>query len=122
MSEDEAISLGKVSTTKELKGCGMMCGVLLFQITTPPSRTLKNWCTGCSLKLHTLFLHYVFLQGLNWHLQMFTRMWDKHPLATEGNRTPQQLWMAGLLFGKQDNPDQVTLFSLLYTGLFADYS
>ncbi|KAA0712532.1 hypothetical protein E1301_Tti019072 [Triplophysa tibetana] len=57
--------------------------------------------------LHTLCLHYVFLPRLNWHLQLFVRMWDKHPLATEGNRTPQQLWMAGLLLGQQDNPDQI---------------
>ncbi len=67
--------------------------------------------------LHVICLHYVFLPRLNWHLQEFMRMWDKHPLSTEGNRSPEQLWVAGLLLGNQENPEQVTLI-LLYNTLF----
>lgn len=60
--------------------------------------------------LHIICLHYVFLSRLNWHLKEFIQMWDRHPLSTEGNRSPQQLWIAGLLSGQQENPDQVTLW------------
>ncbi|XP_016309000.1 uncharacterized protein LOC107663313 isoform X1 [Sinocyclocheilus anshuiensis] len=57
--------------------------------------------------LHIICLHYVFLSRLNWHLKEFIQMWDRHPLCTEGNRSPQQLWIAGVLSGQQENPDQI---------------
>ncbi|CAL8293502.1 unnamed protein product [Arctogadus glacialis] len=52
---------------------------------------------------HIICLHYIFLQRLNWHLREFIRMWDRHPLSTEGNRSPQQLWVAGLLLEPQQD-------------------
>lgn len=57
--------------------------------------------------VHLICLHYVMLARLNWHLQMFTQTWDGHPLASEGNKSPQQLWVAGQLVGPQQIPDQV---------------
>ncbi|XP_067259235.1 uncharacterized protein [Chanodichthys erythropterus] len=57
--------------------------------------------------IHIICLHYVFLSRLNWHLKEFIQMWDRHPLSTEGNRSPQQLWIAGVLSGQQENPDQI---------------
>uniref|UniRef100_A0A8C5A4A5 Integrase catalytic domain-containing protein n=1 Tax=Gadus morhua TaxID=8049 RepID=A0A8C5A4A5_GADMO len=52
---------------------------------------------------HIICLHYIFLPRLNWHLREFIRMWDRHPLSTEGNRSPQQLWVAGLLLEPQQD-------------------
>jgi hypothetical protein len=61
---------------------------------------------------HIICLHYIFLPRLNWHLREFIRMWDRHPLSTEGNRSPQQLWVAGLLLEPQQDLHLVTLISL----------
>ncbi|XP_073803827.1 uncharacterized protein [Danio rerio] len=59
--------------------------------------------------LYIICLHYVFLTRLNWHLKQFVQMWDRHPLSTEGNRSPLQLWIAGLLLGHQEYPDQIDI-------------
>ena len=68
--------------------------------------------------LHIICLHYVFLPRLNWHLQEFVRMWDRHPLSTEGNRSPQQLWVFGLMSEHQENLEQVSGISLYNTCSF----
>lgn len=47
--------------------------------------------------LHIFLLHFVFLPRLGRDLQTFTAGWNQHPLCTEGNMTPQQLWDLGLL-------------------------
>ena len=46
-------------------------------------------------------LHFVFLDRINFHLDMFANAWDMHPLSTEKNWTPQQMWIYGLhkIFG-----------------------
>ena len=53
-------------------------------------------------ELHLYCLHYVFLPRINQHLADFRSGWDCHPLSTERNRTPNQLWIEGLL--RSDNP------------------
>lgn len=58
--------------------------------------------------LHMICLHYVFLPRLNWNLREFIRMWDRHPLSSEGNRSPIQMWTAGLLLGSHCNGQQQT--------------
>ena len=48
-------------------------------------------------------LHYVFLPIIQKQLDLFRQAWACHPLRTERNRSPQQLWMLGLLaVGAQD--------------------
>ena len=44
-------------------------------------------------------LHYVYLPYLNHRLQQFRTTWRHHPLRTENNKTPQQLWFAGMCSG-----------------------
>ena len=46
--------------------------------------------------IHMFCLHYVFLPRINKSLQMFVDGWDNHPMGTEGNLTPNQLWIRGL--------------------------
>lgn len=48
-------------------------------------------------------LHVTFLPVLNARLQQFRYSWRHHPLRTESNRTPQQLWVGGMLSGTPDD-------------------
>lgn len=41
-------------------------------------------------------LHYAFLPIINKHLDNWKATWIHHPLWTERNRTPMQLWIEGL--------------------------
>ena len=41
-------------------------------------------------------LHYVFLPLIQKQLDCFRHAWAHHPLRTERNRTPQQLWILSL--------------------------
>lgn len=47
-------------------------------------------------ELHMFCLHYVFLPRINRHLDLFRNGYDNHPLRTESNMTPNQLWVYGL--------------------------
>ena len=47
-------------------------------------------------ELHVFCLHYVFLKRINHSLCMFVNAWNNHPLSTEHNCTPVQLWISGL--------------------------
>ena len=53
-------------------------------------------------EIHLYCLHYVFLPRINQHLVDFHSGWDCHPLSTERNRSPNQLWIEGLL--RSENP------------------
>ena len=41
-------------------------------------------------------LHYVYIPRINRQLQMWKEAWIKHPLCSEMNLSPEQLWTAGL--------------------------
>lgn len=41
-------------------------------------------------------LHFVFLPRINKHLADFQGSWNAHPLSTEGNMSPLQLFVEGL--------------------------
>ena len=41
-------------------------------------------------------LHYVYIPRINRQLQMWKEAWMKHPLSSEMNLSPEQLWTAGL--------------------------
>ena len=49
---------------------------------------------GC--KVHLFSLYYVFLPRINRHLKLFQEGHDYHPLSSESNMTPVQLWVQGL--------------------------
>lgn len=46
---------------------------------------------------HLYVLHSVYLIEINKQLKMFVRAWNKHGIRTENERTPQQLWLSGML-------------------------
>ncbi len=41
-------------------------------------------------------LHYVFIPRINHSLQQLLEAWNNHPLSTERNLSPLQLWISGL--------------------------
>lgn len=53
--------------------------------------------------VHMFCLHYVFKPRINQHLGWLSRGWDNHPIRTAGNRTPNQLWIIGLLDKRRSN-------------------
>ena len=42
-------------------------------------------------------LHYIILHRINHALMNFRSAWNSHPLSSEGNLSPVQLWITGLL-------------------------
>ena len=55
-------------------------------------------------------LHNVIMDVLQEHLIGFKNGWAKHPLRTEHNRTPMQLWVMGLLDMDQSESSSVVRF------------
>lgn len=55
------------------------CGIL------DPNDDIQLWC-----------LHHVFIPVINSHLTNWKNSWVHHPLRTERNTTPMQLWITGL--------------------------
>lgn len=51
-----------------------------------PSNSLQLFCA-----------QYIFVPRLQMDLDTFTAGWDNHPLRTEQNLTPNQLWTIGFL-------------------------
>ena len=46
-------------------------------------------------------LHFCYLPRINHCIESFQEAWNNHCLSTEGNATPQQLFLAGLLVAGQ---------------------
>jgi len=47
--------------------------------------------------VHTAALHLVFLPEINNQMDNFRRAWNNHRVRTAGSRSPEELWMAGML-------------------------
>lgn len=47
--------------------------------------------------LHRFVLQLVFLKEINDRLETFRLAWNQHRLRSEGNRTPEQIWLDGML-------------------------
>ncbi|XP_073721934.1 uncharacterized protein [Misgurnus anguillicaudatus] len=54
---------------------------------------------------HLFCCHYVFLPRLQDDLNLFRNTWDNHPIRTEGNMTPNQLWVMGSIRNPVPEPD-----------------
>ncbi|XP_047205099.1 uncharacterized protein LOC124857743 isoform X4 [Girardinichthys multiradiatus] len=57
------------------------------------------------LSVHLFCVGYVFIPRLRKDLQVFEESWNSHPLRTERNLTPNQLWMIGMLQEPVSEPD-----------------
>ncbi|XP_073710261.1 uncharacterized protein [Misgurnus anguillicaudatus] len=58
-----------------------------------------------SSDLHLFCVNYVFIPRLHRDLENFIDCWNCHPLSTEGNLTPIQLWNIGTLQTPVPEPD-----------------
>ncbi|XP_061896147.1 uncharacterized protein LOC133664737 isoform X2 [Entelurus aequoreus] len=47
-------------------------------------------------------VHYAFLPKLKKDLEIFTEGWNHHPMRTEGNRSPMQMWECGQMLNNSD--------------------
>lgn len=63
-------------------------------------------------------LHYVYVPILNRHLEAWKNAWIYHPLRTEGNKSPLQLWIHGLshtmLMTSGDQVQVIGLYQILH--------
>ncbi|XP_058626931.1 uncharacterized protein LOC131537477 isoform X2 [Onychostoma macrolepis] len=55
--------------------------------------------------VHLFCVGFVFIPRIRNDLQHFTEMWNNHPLRTEGNLSPNQLWNIGMLQAPVSEPD-----------------
>ncbi|XP_057292863.1 uncharacterized protein LOC130621576 [Hydractinia symbiolongicarpus] len=58
-------------------------------------------------ELHLFCLHYVFIPRINAHFQRFILGYDHHPIRTERNLSPLQLWERGLLLQRRPSEDDI---------------
>uniref|UniRef100_A0A671KLJ7 Uncharacterized LOC107670560 n=1 Tax=Sinocyclocheilus anshuiensis TaxID=1608454 RepID=A0A671KLJ7_9TELE len=51
-------------------------------------------------------VHYTFLPRLQADLDTFAEAWNHHPLSSEGNRSPEQLWQIGMMHTNIDQSER----------------
>ena len=64
-------------------------------------------------------LHYIFTPRINQHFEMFGIGYEHHPLASESNMTPAQLWLYGMAnyLGEGEPPEEdMSSFGIDYDG------
>ena len=47
--------------------------------------------------MHLLCINIVFIPVINTHLSTFRHAWNKHKIRTEGHKSPEMLWLNGVL-------------------------
>ena len=57
--------------------------------------------------IHLYALRYVFKERINASLEIFTTGWNNHPISTERNMSPEQLWLWGLNRHRNFTTDEV---------------
>lgn len=68
--------------------CG--CTILFYDLFY-----MEEWDLVCQHDIHLFCLHYVFIPQINEALSAFTEGWNHHPLSSQKNQSPIQLWMSG---------------------------
>ena len=57
----------------------------------------RNNVFDSSNELHLFTLQFVFLDFVNESLEQFISEWNNHPISTECNFSPRQLWVRGMI-------------------------
>ena len=65
-------------------------------------------------------LHFVFFPVIQRQLDFFQEGWDNHRLRTEGNYSPQQLWILGLSDIHSQNPDDGAVTGISVVNIHCD--
>ena len=58
--------------------------------------------------LHLYVLHLIFLPSINNALRELIEDWNNHPLSSEHNFSPYQLWRLGLNSYQISNPEELS--------------
>lgn len=66
-------------------------------------------------------LHFVFTPLIQQHLDLFRQGWAHHHMRSEGNKTPQQLWISGLQHITNANNAAVTGLDVSLTLILFSY-
>lgn len=104
-------SVAVVFITKESRDCGGMSSVdALFYFIVFFLHMEEEGLLDPSNELHLFCLQYVFIPRINESLSEFCRAWNSHPLSTESNHTPIQLWLAGC------HPQEDEVYVNIYNG------
>lgn len=64
-------------------------------------------------ELQLFCVHYAILPWLKFDLKCFMGSWNNHPIRTEGNLSPEQLWLIGKLQTPVAEPDLELYFKHL---------
>ena len=103
MLEQRGVDRGSIITGSSVHNCrvershrDIYSGVLCFFARTF-SRLEDNELLDPLNELHLFALHYTFIPRINKCLQEFKSQWENHPLSSEGNLSPTQLYTAGML-------------------------
>ena len=62
---------------------------------------------NCDNECHLFALHYVFIPRINRSLEEFCNQWNSHPLSTEKNKSPEQLFISGTLANAHTSLEEV---------------
>ncbi|CAH3039554.1 unnamed protein product, partial [Pocillopora meandrina] len=103
MLEQRGVDRGSIITGSSVHNCSVershrdiYSGVLCFFARTF-SRLEDNELLDPLNELHLFALHYTFIPRINKCLQEFKSQWENHPLSSEGNLSPTQLYTARML-------------------------
>ncbi|XP_039512620.1 uncharacterized protein LOC120468047 [Pimephales promelas] len=69
-----------------------------------------------SNEIHLFCVQYVFIPRLRSDLQHFIDSWNNHPISTEANLTPQQMWTIGMLQAPVPEPNYAELQLIEHQG------
>ena len=48
-------------------------------------------------EIHLMALHATYIPIINQAIEQFVNEWNNHPISTESNYSPRQLWALGIL-------------------------
>ncbi|KAL6483330.1 hypothetical protein MHYP_G00082020 [Metynnis hypsauchen] len=61
---------------------------------------------------HIFCCHYAFIPCLQAHLDILRDGWDNHPICTEGNHSPNQLWHLGQQYHSQESDENLNILQI----------
>ena len=103
MLEQRGVGRGSIITGSSVHNCrverthrDIYSGVLCFFVRTF-AHLEDNGLLDPLNELHLFALHHTYIPRINRCLQEFKGQWENHPLSSEGNRSPLQLYTSGML-------------------------
>lgn len=84
-----------------MERCLDCCNIKLLQCSPQQE---EEGLIDLSNAVHLFCVSYVFIPRIHTDLH-FIEMWNCHPLRTEGNLSPNQLWNIGMLQAPVSEPD-----------------